>query len=435
MANEVCFRTLHMDKPWTLENYLSVGGYEQLKKILKEKIPPEQIIEELKTSSLRGRGGAGFPTGLKWEFCRAAVEKERYIFCNADEGEPGTFKDRVLLEEHPELLIEGMILAAYAVGASEGIIYLRGEYRYLKKEIEKVIASYRKYNFLGSNIAAKNPFDFDIYVHLGAGAYICGEETALIHSIEGKRGEPSTKVVFPVEKGYKDKPTVVNNVETLCAVPRILEMGIDKWLSLGTEKTPGTKILSVSGDCKNEGIYEIEWGMNFREFLELVGAKNPKMIQWSGPSGNALSKVDFDRNICGEDLICGGSVMIFDESRDIPTILKHFSDFFVDESCGICVPCRTGNFLLNKKIDKMITGVATKRDMMDIKEWSKIIKTTSRCGLGQMSSNSLNDAIEKFPEVFEKYMADESACKTSFSLEKATAEYDQIINEITSDYE
>ncbi len=396
---------------------------------------PEHLIKLVKKSKLAGRGGAFFPTGLKWQFARQNEAEIKYIICNADEGEPGTFKDRVLLQEHPELLIEGMILAAYAVGASEGIIYLRGEYRYLKKEIEKVIASYRKYNFLGSNIAAKNPFDFDIYVHLGAGAYICGEETALIHSIEGKRGEPSTKVVFPVEKGYKDKPTVVNNVETLCAVPRILEMGIDKWLSLGTEKTPGTKILSVSGDCKNEGIYEIEWGMNFREFLELVGAKNPKMIQWSGPSGNALSKVDFDRNICGEDLICGGSVMIFDGSRDIPTILKHFSDFFVDESCGICVPCRTGNFLLNKKIDKMITGVATKRDMMDIKEWSKIIKTTSRCGLGQMSSNSLNDAIEKFPEVFEKYMADESACKTSFSLEKATAEYDQIINEITSDYE
>lgn len=396
---------------------------------------PEDLIELVKKSKLAGRGGAFFPTGLKWQFARQNKADIKYIICNADEGEPGTFKDRVLLQEHTETLIEGMILAAYAVGATEGIIYLRGEYRYLKAAIEKVIASYKKYNFLGNNIAAKEPFNFDIYVHLGAGAYICGEETALIHSIEGKRGEPSTKVVFPVEKGYKDKPTVVNNVETFCAVPRIIEMGVDNWLRLGTEKTPGTKLLSVSGDCKNKGIYEIEWGMNFREFLKLIEANNPKMIQWSGPSGNALSEADFDRTISGEDLICGGSVMVFDESRDIPAILKHFSDFFVDESCGICVPCRTGNFLLNKKIDKMISGVANRRDMKDIKEWSKIIKTTSRCGLGQMSSNSLNDAIDKFPEVFEKFMADESACKKSFSLEKATADYDRIINEITSDYE
>jgi len=396
---------------------------------------PEELIDLVKKSNLAGRGGAFFPTGLKWQFARQNKADKKYIICNADEGEPGTFKDRVLMQEHPELLIEGMILAAYAVGASEGIIYLRGEYRYLKAKLEKVIVSYKKYNFLGTNIAAKDPFDFDMYVHLGAGAYICGEETALIHSIEGLRGEPSTKVAFPVEKGFKGKPTVVNNVETFCAVPRIIEMGIDKWLSLGTQKTPGTKLLSVSGDCENQGIYEIEWGMNFREFLKIIGAKNPNMIQWSGPSGNALSKVDFDRTISGEDLICGGSVMVFDETRDIPTILKHFSDFFVDESCGICVPCRTGNFLLNRKIDKMISGVANRRDMMDIKEWSKIIKTTSRCGLGQMSSNSLNDAIDKFPEVFKKYMSDESACKTSFSLERTTAKYDEIINEVTSDYE
>lgn len=396
---------------------------------------PEELLEIIKESKLSGMGGAFFPTGLKWQFARQNDADIKYIICNADEGEPGTFKDRVLLQEHPELLIEGMILAAYAVGASQGIIYLRGEYRYLKDELEDLIDSYRTYNFLGKNIPAKYPLDFDIYIELGAGAYVCGEETALIHSAEGFRGEPSTKVIFPVQSGFKGKPTVVNNVETLCAVTRIVEMGVHNWLKIGTEKTPGTKILSVSGDCKNQGIFEIEWGMNMREFLKLTGAKNPKMIQWSGPSGNALSEADFDRDICGEDLMCGGSVMIFDHTRDIFQILKHFSDFFVAESCGICVPCRTGNFLLNRKIDKMISGKANYKDMNDIKEWSKIIKTTSRCGLGQMSSNSLNDAIKKFPEAFKSYMADDSKLDEKFNLKESVSEYEHIIKEITTDYE
>ncbi len=396
---------------------------------------PEEILEIIKKSKLSGMGGAFFPTGLKWQFARQNKADIKYLICNADEGEPGTFKDRVLLQTHPELLIEGMILAAYAIGASQGIIYLRGEYRYLKEALEDLIESYKTYNFLGNNIPAKEPLNFDIYIELGAGAYVCGEETALIHSAEGFRGEPSTKVVYPVQSGFKGKPTVVNNVETLCAVTRIVEMGVDNWLKIGTEKTPGTKVLSVSGDCKNPGIYEIEWGMNFREFLKLIGAKEPKMIQWSGPSGNALAEEDFDRNISGEDLICGGSVMVFDESRDIFQILKHFSDFFVSESCGICVPCRTGNFLLNKKIDKMISGKATHKDMNDVKEWSKIIQTTSRCGLGQMSSNSLNDAIKKFPEAFRKYMTDDSDLGNKFNLEKSVSEYEHIIKEITTDYE
>ncbi len=412
-------------KPYT--NYSSLG-------FLQENTP-EEVIELVKKSKLAGRGGAFFPTGLKWQFCRQNESNQKYIICNADEGEPGTFKDRVLLQKHPELLIEGMITAGYAVGATKGAIYLRREYMFLANDLEALLNRYRKDGFLGKNIKGKTAFDFDIFIHMGAGAYVCGEETALIHSMEGKRGEPSTKVVFPVEKGYKGKPTVVNNVETLCAVPRIIEMGLDKWLSLGTDKTPGTKLLSVSGDCNNKGIFEIEWGMNFREFLKITGANNPKMIQWSGPSGNALSKEDFDRTISGEDLICGGSVMIFNESRDILNILKHFSDFFVDESCGICVPCRTGNLLLNKKIDKMLTDTAIEKDLQDAIEWSKIIKTTSRCGLGQMSSNSLNDAIKKFPEVFSKYISDDTGVHSSFNLERAVEEYDSFINEITSDYE
>ena len=396
---------------------------------------PEEIIELVKDSKLAGRGGAFFPTGLKWQFCRQNKSDIKYIICNADEGEPGTFKDRALLQEHPETLIEGMILAAYAVGASQGAIYLRAEYRFLKGDLEKVLQNFRDHNYLGKNINGKEGFDFDIYIHLGAGAYVCGEETALLHSMEGKRGEPGTKEFFPVEKGFNGRPTIVNNVETLCAVPRILEMGVDSWLSLGTEKTPGTKLLSVSGDCGKPGIYEIEWGMNFREFLQLIEADDPYMIQFSGPSGDCLSEADFDRNISGEDLSCGGSVMIFNKSRDLLFILKSFSDFFVEESCGICVPCRTGNFLLNKKIEKLMLGHADKKDAEDIKSWSQIIKTTSRCGLGQMSSNSLNDAMEKFPEVFEKSLLENTDFNQAFNLEDAVKEYDQIINEISSDYE
>ena len=395
----------------------------------------EEIIENIKKSNLAGRGGAFFPTGLKWQFCRQNESDVKYIICNADEGEPGTFKDRVLMEEYPELLIEGMIFAAYAVGASKGTIYLRAEYRYLVNKIEALLDHYRKNGYLGKEIKAKTPFNFDIYIHLGAGAYVCGEETALIHSMEGKRGEPGTKEYFPVEKGFRGKPTIVNNVETLCAVPRIFEMGVDKWLQLGTKKTPGTKLLSVSGDCDNKGVFEIEWGMNMQEFIKLAGAKNPKMIQFSGPSGECLSEIDFNRDISGEDLSCGGSVMIFNDQRDLMYILKSYSNFFVEESCGICVPCRTGNFLLNKKIDKLLLGHAEKKDLDDIIEWSKIIKTTSRCGLGQMSSNSLNDAILKFPEIFERSLSENTDFNKAFNIENATKEYDKIINEITSDYE
>jgi [NiFe] hydrogenase diaphorase moiety large subunit len=420
---------------------------------------PNEIIELVKRSKLTGRGGAFFPTGLKWQFCRQNEADIRYIICNADEGEPGTFKDRVLLQKHPEMLIEGMILAAYAIGASQGAIYLRAEYRYLRKKIESLLETYRTNGYLGRQIKAKHPFDFDIYLHMGAGAYVCGEETALINSMEGKRGEPSTKEYFPVERGFNGKPTVVNNVETLCAVPRILNMGIDKYLALGTEQTPGTKLLSVSGDCKKPGIYEIEWGMKLREFLELVKAKKTKFILFNGYAGECLSEADFDREISGENLLrdefqyqfkdpeeyskkmsgiglrAGGSVMIFNEKRDLIEVLKNVADFFVAESCGICVPCRTGNFLLNKKIDRLRLGHAEEDDLEDIKEWSKIIKTTSRCGLGKMSSTALNNAILKFPEVFKAQLSENTDFNKAFNLRDATVDYDNIINEMTSDYE
>lgn len=420
---------------------------------------PFEIIEIIKNSKLTGRGGAFFPTGLKWQFCRQNEGPIKYLICNADEGEPGTFKDRVLMQQHPELLIEGMILGAYAIGAAQGAIYLRAEYMYLRKSLETLLQTYRDQGYLGRNIRAKRPFDFDIYIHMGAGAYVCGEETALIHSMEGKRGEPSTKEYFPVERGFNNRPTVVNNVETLSAVPRILMMGLDKYLELGTEKTPGTKLLSVSGDCELPGLYEIEWGMKLRDFLELIGAKDTKFILFNGYAGECLSEVDFDREISGENLLAddvlfhfkdpieyaqkmsgiglraGGSVMIFNKSRDVLNVMKNVADFFVDESCGICVPCRTGNFLLNKKIDRIKLGHGEERDLEEIKEWSKIIKTTSRCGLGKMSSTALNDAIFKFPDVFGTVLSENTDFNKAFNLKDATVDYDRIINEMTSDYE
>jgi [NiFe] hydrogenase diaphorase moiety large subunit len=294
---------------------------------------------------------------------------------------------------------------------------------------------------------------------MGAGAYVCGEETALIASMEGKRGEPTTKEFFPVEKGYLGKPTIVNNVETLCAVPRILEMGLEKYLSIGTKATPGTKLLSVSGDCEKPGVYELEWGMKLKDFLDLIQAKDPHYILFNGFAGEFLSSVDFDREISGENLLAehiqfsfkdpieysrkmsgvglrsGGSFMVFNSQRDLLSILKNITKFFVAESCGICVPCRTGNFLLNKKINKIMLCHADKDDLDEIKDWSTIIKQSSRCGLGKTSTNCLLTAMLKFPGEFQKCLLAESDFNQGFNLETAVENYESIIHEIENAYE
>ena len=423
-----------------------------LKKL--KKISPDQLINIVKKSKLSGRGGAFFPTGMKWEFCKNNIADQKYIVCNADEGEPGTFKDRVLMNKYPGLMLEGMAVAGYAVGANYGYIYLRAEYFYLRDKIEKEIQHFRAKGFLGKNILGITGFDFDIHIHMGAGAYVCGEETALISSMEGKRGEPSTKEYFPVEKGLYGKPTIINNVETLCAVPRILNMSLDSYLKIGTEATKGTKLLSVSGDCKKPGIYEIEWGMKLRQFLKLIQAENPYMILFNGYAGECLSEADFDREISGENLLAeqvqfkwedpieyarkmsaiglrsGGSFMVFNSNRDLMPIFKNISDFFVSESCGICAPCRTGNFLLTKKLKKIMLCHAEKSDLEDLEKWSTIIKQSSRCGLGKTSTNCLLSAMLKFPQEFNKCILAKSDFNKSFDLKKVTREYDTIINEI-----
>ena len=311
---------------------------------------PEMVIKTVSESGLRGRGGAGFSTGLKWRLCSDNVEPIRYVICNADEGEPGTFKDRVLLTESPREVLFGMITAGHAISAQEGIIYLRSEYFYLKDYLNKQIADFRAEGMLGKNLGGKAGFDFDIRIQMGAGAYICGDETALIESMEGKRGTPRVKPPYPVNMGYLGKPTSANNVETFVAVTRIIEEGASWYRAMGTPDSAGTRLLSISGDCSAPGIYEIEWGITLNAVLALAGAADPWAVQVSGPSGDCVSVAqDGERAIALEDLSCNGSFMIFNRSRDLLAIVRHFTQFFVEESCGICVPCRSGNVDLLKK--------------------------------------------------------------------------------------
>jgi len=398
----------------------------QIGKILKKalKMMPGDIIEEMKWSGLSGRGGAFFPTGLKWDICRKGLSFQKYVICNADEGEPGTFKDRLLLNENIGLILEGMIVGGYTVGASKGIIYLRAEYHYLKEKIEKQIEEFYEIGLLGDSILGREDFDFDIRIQMGAGAYICGEETALIESMEGKRGEPRTKTFFPVEKGFLYMPTIVNNVETYCAAARIIEMGAPAFKELGTEQSTGAKLLSISGDCEKPGIYEIEWGMKVNELLGLCGAKDTKFIQWSGPSGTLLSSEDFNREISYEDLICGGSIMIFNSTRDMWDLIKNFSNFFIEESCGLCTPCRAGNYLVGKRLEKIRNGGGMQDDFIELRKWADIIKNTSRCGLGKTSNNFILDAIEKFPEVMELNISEtDNKLEKKFNLEESILDY------------
>ncbi len=394
-----------------------------------QKSKPEKVIEEVKKAGIRGMGGAFFPTGMKWESCRAEPEGPKYVICNADEGEPGTFKDRVLMTSMPGLVLEGMIIAGYAVGATEGIVYLRAEYTWLLDKLNAAISQLEKMGLLGKDILGINGFDFSLRVQLGAGAYVCGEETALLNSLEGKRGEPRTKYYFPTQKGYLDKPTVVNNVETFAAAARVVELGSDHFLKTGTKENPGTKLLSISGDCRKPGIYEIEWGTTVEEVLKSCGAESPNFIQVSGPSGQCITAKEGKRKIEVGDLVCGGSFMIFNDQRDILQILTNYSRFFKEESCGLCTPCRAGNFIIQRKLEKISKKLAFQRDYKEIKEWGHVMAMTSRCGLGKAATNSLIQALDKFPEYFDKLVdKDQEGLNTRFDLEAAVADYDKFKN-------
>lgn len=389
-----------------------------IKKIIK--LNPEEIIKEVELSNIRGRGGAGFPTGLKWNFCRNSQGDRRYVFCNADEGEPGTFKDRVLLTERPRLLFEGMVVAAYAIGAEEGILYLRYEYKYLLKFLDSILEELRNKKLLGKNIGGKKGFDFDIRIQLGAGAYVCGEESALIESAEGKRGEPRDRPPFPVEKGYLGQPTIVNNVETLCAIVKVILNGGEWYKSFGTSESTGTKLLSISGDCRYPGVYEVEWGFSVYDILEMVGAEEVQAVQVGGPSGTCIGPNDFERTLGYEDLATGGSMLIINNKRDVlKDIVLNFTDFFIEESCGSCTPCRTLPVLMKDKLIKIINGKGVMQDIMDFERWSTVMKA-NRCGLGHTALNPILSTLKNFRHLYLNKIQKGVEFDTGFRLEEAT---------------
>lgn len=361
---------------------------------------PEDIIKTVKDSGLRGRGGAGFPTGLKWELAAKASGEKKFIICNADEGEPGTFKDRVLLQESLDKLVQGMVITGYAIGSNYGILYLRGEYRWLLSHINKTLSEMRDQNYLGENIVGKG-FNFDIEIKLNEGAYVCGEETSLIESIEGKRGEPRNKPPYPVENGYLGYPTVINNVETLCNIPYILEHGVAEFKRHGTEKSCGTKLLSISGDCSKPGVYEVDLGIKISEMLDMVGASNTKAVQIGGASGATACEADFDKSVCFEGFPPGGSIIIFNKSRNMVHVLKNFIDFFEEESCGQCTPCREGTRRLKDAVDMIDKGEkVSDEEMSTLLELAEVMNSASKCGLGQTAANPFIHIYEKFREDF-----------------------------------
>jgi [NiFe] hydrogenase diaphorase moiety large subunit len=361
---------------------------------------PAEIIAAIAASGLRGCGGAGFTTGRKWEFAAREEAERRFVICNADEGEPGTFKDRVLLTERPHLLFEGMAIAARAIGAREGILYLRGEYVYLRDHLEAVLTERRAQGLLGTAILGAPGFDFDIRLQLGAGAYICGEEGALISSCEGLRGEPKTRPPFPVQRGYLGFPTVVNNVETLCNAARIMDRGAAWFFAMGTEGSHGTKLFSVSGDCGAPGVYELPYGVTVRELLALAGAEDAAAVQVGGPSGVMIGRDSFHRRLSFDDLATGGAVIAFSGARNILEIVDYYLSFFVHESCGYCTPCRVGNVFLREAIAKFRHGHANPADVEDMKTLAATIIETSRCGLGTTSPNPVLSTLESFPLVY-----------------------------------
>lgn len=386
-------------------------------------LPPAEIIAAVEASGLRGCGGAGFTTGMKWRFAAAEADPRRLIFCNADEGEPGTFKDRVLLTERADLLFEGMTIAARAVGAREGLVYLRGEYAYLRPHLEDILAKRRARGVLGQDIMGEAGFDFDIRIQMGAGAYICGEEGALISSCEGLPGEPKTRPPFPVNQGYLGHPTVVNNVETFCHAARILDRGAGWFQAIGTKGSHGTKLFSVSGDCQKPGVYELPYGHSVRALLELAGGADAAAVLVGGPSGTMISRDSFHRTLTFDDLATGGAIVIFSGARNILEIVEYYMSFFVHESCGYCTPCRVGNVFLQKAIQKFRKGQADSSDIDYMRDLSGTIIETSRCGLGMTSPNPILSTLKNFPLVYAAVTKDsEDGMKATFDIQSAIAE-------------
>lgn len=363
------------------------------------------FLEILEQSGLRGRGGAGFSTATKWRLCRNAQADERYVVCNADEGEPGTFKDRVLLNSYADNVFEGMTLCGGAVGAEKGYLYLRGEYRYLLKDLEETLQKRRDANLLGNNILGEEGFNFDIDIHLGAGAYICGEESALLESLSGKRGIPRDRPPFPVTSGFRQKPTIVNNVETFLAAAKIAVFGAKWFNSVGSEKSSGTKLLSISGDCSRPGIYEYPFGVSISQILDDCGAIDTQAVQVAGAAGETIPAAEFGRKISFEDLSTAGSIMVFNQQRDLLDMVQNFSQFFCHESCGFCTPCRVGGTLMRNLVEKVADGHATSYDLDEMKNIGLVMQNTAHCGLGATAANPVLNTLNKFPDIYTTRLA------------------------------
>lgn len=424
MANEVCFKNIHLDRSWTLETYQSTGGYEVWKKILGEKTSPEEIIAELKTSALRGRGGAGFPTGLKWSFMPRNTAGQKYIVCNSDEGEPGTCKDRDILRFNPHALIEGMAISGYTIGASIGYNYIRGEFWEPYERFQAAIDDAYAAGLLGKNIMGSG-VDFDLHVHLGGGAYICGEETALLESIEGKKGQPRFKPPFPASFGLYGRPTTINNTETLASVPLILQNGGQWFLDIGKPNNGGAKLFCVSGHVNKPGNYEIPMGTPFSELLEMAGGvRNGNKLKAVIPGGSSTPvltgeemmqvTMDYDAIAKAGSMLGAGSVIVIDETACIVKALARISHFYYEESCGQCTPCREGTGWLSRVIHRIEHRQGRQEDLDLLLDVADKIQGRTICALGDAAAMPVSSFVKKFRDEFQ-YHIDHKTCMVEAS--------------------
>jgi NADP-reducing hydrogenase subunit HndC len=409
----IALRNCGVINPENIDEYIARDGYQALAKALKE-MTPDGVIAEVKKSGLRGRGGAGFPTGNKWSFAAKEVNDQKYVCCNADEGDPGAFMDRSVLEGDPHSVIEAMSIAGYAIGSNQGYIYVRAEYPIAVKRLKIAIGQAREYGLLGKNIFGTD-FSFDIDIRLGAGAFVCGEETALMTSIEGKRGEPRTRPPFPAVKGLFEKPTILNNVETYANIPVILLKGADWFSSIGTEKSKGTKVFAVGGKINNTGLVEIPMGTTLREIVYDIGGGIPngkkfKAAQTGGPSGGCIpashldTPIDYDNLISIGSMMGSGGLIVMDEDNCMVDIAKFFLEFTVDESCGKCPPCRIGTKRMYEILDRITKGQGEEGDIEKLQTLAESIKQGALCGLGQTSPNPVLSTLRYFRDEYEAHI-------------------------------
>ncbi len=405
----IALRNCGMIDPENLPEYISRGGYAALAKAVSG-MTPQEAVELVKESGLRGRGGGGFPTGRKWEFASQAKAGQKYVVCNADEGDPGAFMDRSILEGDPHSIIEAMAVCGYCIGASKGLVYIRAEYPLAIKRLKTAIAQAREAGLLGNRILGSK-FGFDIELRYGAGAFVCGEETALIHSMEGLRGEPTVKPPFPTESGYKGKPTCVNNVETLANIPAILLNGAEWYASIGTEKSKGTKVFALAGKVNNVGLVEVPMGTTLREVIfdiggGIRGGKKFKAVQTGGPSGGCLTAkhldtpIDFDSLVAAGSMMGSGGMIVMDQDDCMVSVAKFYLGFSLDESCGKCAPCRVGNKRLHEILERICNGDGTEEDLEQLYNLAGVIKDTALCGLGQTSPNPVLSTLEHFRDEY-----------------------------------